>query len=356
MKTAYLVLEDGTVFEGESFGAEGEAIGEVVFSTGMVGYQEVLTDPSYAGLMVMMTYPLIGNYGINSVDNESEKPALAGFIIKEAALMPNNFRMEGNLEDYLKKNNIITITGIDTRALTRKIRSEGAMNAMITTNPDYAKRIDEIKAYKAQIAVSELSCKEKYTVGDGEYKVALLDLGVKRSLINTFCEMGATVTVYPATTTAEEILADKPDGIVLSSGPNDPAKCEAQIETAKKLLDSGVPMMGVCLGHLIIALAAGAKTYKMKFGHRGENQPVKDLASGRTYITSQNHGYAVCADSIKDGDVKVSHININDGAVEGLCFNDKPVFTVQFIPGAVKGNHSTRYLLERFITMMGGNR
>lgn len=358
MKKAYLVLEDGTVFEGESFGAEGEVIGEVVFDTGMVGYQEALTDPSFAGLTVMMTYPLIGNCGVNDEDNESEKPVLKGLIIKEPSLAPNNFRCQGNLGDYLKKHNIITLTGIDTRALTGKIRSEGVMNGVITFDAsfDYENRKDEIKAYKVGAVIDSVSCKEKYTVGSGKYKVSMLDLGAKRSIIENIAAHDCTVTVYPASTSADEILADKPDGIVLSNGPSDPLECPVQIETAKQLLDSKIPLMGICLGHLILAAAAGAKTKKMKFGHRGANQPVKDLSSGRTYITSQNYGYTVDADSIDEKVLKVSHINVNDLAIEGLEYVDRPAFSIAFHPGAVPGAHSTKYMLERFIDMMGGNK
>ncbi len=358
MKKAYLVLEDGTVFEGESFGAEGEVIGEVVFQTSMVGYQETLTDPSNAGLMVMMTYPLIGNCGINDEDNESEKPVLKGLIIKEPSLNPNNFRCRGKLEDYLKKHNIITLTGIDTRALTRKIRSEGVMNGAITfdANFDYENRKDELKAYKVGAVIDSICCDEKYTVGNGKYKVAMLDLGAKRSIIETVAAYDCTVTVYPAVASADEILADKPDGIILSNGPSDPMECPVQIETAKKLLESNVPVMGICLGHLILAIAAGAKTKKMKFGHRGANQPVKDLASGRTYITSQNYGYTVDGDSIDEKVIKVSHINVNDQAIEGLEYVNRPAFSMAFHPGSVPGAHSTKYMLERFIEMMGGNK
>lgn len=358
MKKAYLVLEDGTVFEGESFGAEGEVIGEVVFQTSMVGYQETLTDPSNAGLLVMMTYPLIGNCGINDEDNESEKPVLKGLIIKEPSLEPNNFRCKGKLEDYLKKHNIITLTGIDTRELTRKIRSEGVMNGAITfdANFDYENRKEELKAYKVGEVVESLSCDEKYTIGNGKYKVAMLDLGAKRSIIENVAAHGCTVTVYPAATPADKILADKPDGIILSNGPSDPSQCAVQIETAKKLLESNIPVMGICLGHLILAIAAGAKTKKMKFGHRGANQPVKDLASGRTYITSQNYGYTVDGDSIDEKVIKVSHINVNDQAIEGLEYVNRPAFSIAFHPGSVPGAHSTKYMLERFIEMMGGNK
>lgn len=356
MKKAYLVLEDGTVFEGESYGAEGETIGEIVFATGMVGYQEELTDPSFAGLIVMLTYPLIGNYGTNDEDDESDHPHVKGFIIKEPAEFPNNFRCQQTLEAYLKKHNIITLTGIDTRALTRRIRSEGTMNGMITTDPhfDYEKRKEEICSYQVGPVVESVSCKEKYTEGSGKFRVALLDLGTKRNIVRSLVNHDCTVTVYPATTSAEEMLKDNPDGIMLSNGPGDPQDCPAQIETVKRLLDSKIPLFGICLGHQLAAIAAGGSTRKLKFGHRGANHPVKDLAIDRTYITSQNHGYAVDADSLDKNRIEVSHINMNDGTVEGLRFKDRPAFTVQFHPEAAPGPHDTEYLFDRFIEMMGG--
>ncbi len=357
MKKAYLVLEDGSVFEGESYGAEGETIGEIVFATGMVGYQEELTDPSFAGLIVMLTYPLIGNYGTNDEDNESERPVVKGFIIKEPASLPNNFRCQETLETFLKKHNIITITGIDTRALTKKIRSEGTMNGMITTdeNFDFETRKDEIKAYQVGKVVESVSCKEPWTIGNGKYKVALMDFGTKRNIIRSLVKRGCTVTVYPATANAEEVLAAKPDGIMLSNGPGDPMDCPKQIETVKKLLASEIPLFGICLGHQLCGLAIGAKTEKLKFGHRGANQPVKDLAIDRTYITSQNHGFAVKADTIDADIAEVSHVNMNDGTVEGMRFKHQPAFTVQFHPEASPGPHDTEYLFDRFIELMGGN-
>lgn len=358
MKKAYLVLEDGSVFEGESYGAEGETIGEIVFATGMVGYQEELTDPSFAGLIVMLTYPLIGNYGTNDEDNESEQPSVKGFIIKEPASLPNNFRCQETLEHYLQKHNIITITGIDTRALTRKIRSEGTMNGMITTdeNFDFEARKEEIRAYKVGKVVEQVSSKKAWTSGDGALKVALMDFGTKRSIVHSLTKRGCTVTVYPATTSAEEVLATKPDGIMLSNGPGDPMECPEQIETVKKLLASKIPLFGICLGHQLCALALGAKTEKLKFGHRGANHPVKDLSVDRTYITSQNHGFAVKADSIDPDIAEVSHINMNDGTVEGLRLMQQPAFTVQFHPEASPGPQDTEYLFDRFIEMMGGKR
>lgn len=358
MKQAYLVLEDGTVFEGESFGAEGETIGEVVFTTGMVGYQEELTDPAFSGMIVMRTYPLTGNYGVNSEDNESEKTSVRGLIIKEAAHCPNNFRSEGTIEEYLKKNNIIAITGIDTRALTRKLRDEGAMNGWITTNPDFdfESRKDEIKAYEISEDIKEYSTKECYTKGNGAYKVAVLDLGTKRSLIENLVSHDMTVTVYPADADAEEILKTKPDGIVITDGAGKPEDCKEAVETVKALLASKLPMMGVGMGHLLMAKACGANLLKMKFGHRGANQPVKDLESGRTYITTQNHGYVVDKESIPTDVMEISHMNINDESVEGLRFTNQKAYTMAFSPDAARGVHTTEYMVSRMTEMMGGNK
>ncbi|MBQ3553430.1 MAG: carbamoyl phosphate synthase small subunit [Clostridia bacterium] len=358
LKQAYLVLEDGTVFEGESFGAEGETIGEVVFTTGMVGYQEELTDPAFSGMIVMRTYPLTGNYGVNSEDNESDKTSVRGLIIKEAALCPNNFRSEGTIEDYLVKNNIIAITGIDTRALTRKLRDEGAMNGMITTdsNFDFEKRKDEIKAYEISADMKEYSTKEIDTKGNGTYKVAVLDIGTKHSLIENLIAHDMTVTVYPADASAEEILKRSPDGIVISDGTGNPKDYEGILDTVKELLTSKLPMMGVGMGHLLMAKASGASLLKMKFGHRGANQPVKDLASGRTYITTQNHGYVVDKDSVPTDVMEISHININDESVEGLRFLNQKAYTMAFSPDAARGVHTTEYMVSRLTEMMGGNK
>ena len=356
MKRAILALEDGTIFEGESRGATGEVIGEIVFSTGMTGYQEDLTDPSFAGLILTLTFPLIGNYGVNAEDDETEKPFVKGFIIKELCDLPNNFRCEDTLEHYLIKNNIIAITGIDTRALTKKLRVGGTLNGMISTDPDFnfEKKKEEIKACRVGKVVEMVSCKEKRVEGDGKYRVAMLDLGLKRNIIRSLVERDCTVTVYPATTPAAEILAEKPDGIMLTNGPGDPKDCPDQIETVKKLLDSKIPLFGICLGHQLAALAAGGSTEKLKFGHRGANHPVKDLSIDRTYITSQNHGYAVLGDSLDKTVCEVSHINMNDGTVEGIRYLDRPAFTVQFHPEAAPGPKDTEYLFDRFIAMMGG--
>ncbi len=358
MKQAYLVLEDGTVFEGESFGREGEAIGEVVFTTGMVGYQEELTDPAFSGMIVMRTYPLTGNYGVNSEDNESDKTSVRGLIIKEAALCPNNFRCEGTIEDYLVKNNIIAITGIDTRALTRKLRDEGAMNGCITTNPDFdfESRKDEIKAYEISTDIKEYSAKEIYTKGNGAFQVAVLDLGTKHSLLENLMAHDMTLTVYPADASAEEILKTNPDGIVISDGTANPKDYEKILDTIQELLNSKLPMMGVGMGHLLMAKASGAGLSKMKFGHRGANQPVKDLKSGRTYITAQNHGYVVDKNSVPTDVMEISHININDESVEGLRFINQKAYTMAFSPDAACGVHTTEYMVSLLTEMMGGDK
>ncbi len=356
MKKAFLALADGTVFEGKSFGATGKALGEIVFSTNMTGYLESFTDPSYAGQILVMTYPVIGNYGINREDCQSNGVKVKGVVMKEAASFANNFRMEESLEDYFTSENLIAITGIDTRALTTIIRNKGTMNTMIITSDtfnfeDYA---EEIKGYKVDALVSEVTCEKVYTVGEGSLNVALMDYGVKKSLIESLTKRGAKVTVYPADTKAEEVLAQNPDGIMLSGGPGNPADYQAEIQEVKKLMESKKPFFAVCLGHQLAAIAMGGKTDKLKFGHRGANQPVKDLASGQTFVTMQNHGYTVLADSLDESVAKISHININDQSVEGIRYQNLPAFSVQFNPESKPGPKSQKYLLEEFIEMMGG--
>lgn len=353
---AFLILEDGTVFEGTSIGSKKEVISEIVFNTSMTGYLEVLTDPSYAGQAVVMTYPLIGNYGITP-DMESERPWVDGYIVRELSRMPSNFRCEGTIQDFLTEHDIPGIAGVDTRALTKTLRDKGTMNGMITTDENY--NIEEIlpklKAYRTGNVVDKVTCKEpKILKGKGK-KVALLDLGAKNNIAKSLNERGCEVTIYPAHTTAQEILDTKPDGIMLSNGPGDPKECESIIAEIKKLYESDVPIFAICLGHQLMALATGADTYKLKYGHRGGNHPVKDLETGRVYISSQNHGYAVDA---KDLDEKVAvpaFTNVNDGTNEGLKYVGKNIFTVQFHPEACPGPQDSAYLFDRFITMMGGN-
>lgn len=353
---AFLILEDGHVFQGTSIGSTKEVISEIVFNTSMTGYLEVMTDPSYAGQAVCMTYPLIGNYGICYEDQESSRPWVDGFIVRELSRIPSNFRCEDTIQHFLEKNNIPGIAGIDTRALTKILREKGTMNGMITVNEDY--NLDEIiprlKAYTTGKVVEKVTCKEKYVLeGDGP-QVALMDFGAKHNIARSLNERGCQVTVYPALTTAEEILADKPDGIMLSNGPGDPKECTSIIAEIKKLYDSDTPIFAICLGHQLMALATGADTHKMKYGHRGGNHPVKDLQTGRVYISSQNHGYVVDTDKL-DANVAVpAFMNVNDKTNEGLSYVGKNIFTVQFHPEACPGPQDSSYLFDRFIDMMGG--
>ena len=378
---AFLILEDGTVFTGESIGSTREVISEIVFNTSMTGYLEVLTDPSYAGQAVVMTYPLIGNYGITP-DMESKRPWVDGYIVRELSRIPSNFRSEGTIQDFLKENDIPGISGIDTRALTKILRDKGTMNGMITTNEDY--NLDEIipklKEYTVGDVVSKVTCTEKSVLKPFEaksvlpgnqgmagalaanktykknYRVALLDFGAKQNIANSLSRRGCEVTIYPAHTSAEEILADHPDGIMLSNGPGDPETNVAIIEEIKKLSASDVPIFAICLGHQLMALANGVPTHKLKYGHRGGNHPVKDLETGRVYISSQNHGYVVDTDNLDESVAVPAFTNVNDGTNEGMKYVGKNIFTVQFHPEACPGPQDSGYLFDRFIEMMGGDR
>ncbi len=355
---AFLILEDGTVFSGQSIGSTREVISEIVFNTSMTGYLEVLTDPSYAGQAVVMTYPLIGNYGICYEDMESERPWPDGYIVRELSRIPSNFRSQGTIQEFLTKHDIPGIAGIDTRALTKILREKGTMNGMITTNENY--NLDEVlpklKAYTTGKVVEKVTCKEKYVLeGDGP-KVALMDFGAKRNIARNLNKRGCQVTVYPALTSAEEILADHPDGIMLSNGPGDPKECTSIIKEIKKLYDSEVPIFAICLGHQLMALANGADTYKMKYGHRGGNHPVKDLKTGRVYISSQNHGYVVNTDTLDPSVAVPAFTNVNDGTNEGLAYTGKNIFTVQFHPEACPGPQDSGYLFDRFMNMMEVNK
>ncbi|MBQ2696079.1 MAG: carbamoyl phosphate synthase small subunit [Clostridia bacterium] len=356
MKKAYLALSDGTVFEGVSLGAAGRVVGEIVFTTGMVGYLEAITDPSFAGQIVTMTYPIIGNYGINRDDCQSKKAQVRGLIMKEAAEYPNNFRCKETLEDYLVSENVIAITGIDTRALTRILRTQGSMNGMIITeeNFNFSDYEEEIKNYKVDALVDAVTCKESYTVGEGSLNVAVLDCGLKRTTVDSLTSRGAKVTVYPASTKAETILSGGYDGFVVSNGPGDPMAYPELLPEVKALLTSGKPFLGIGLGHQLAALSMGAKTEKLKFGHRGANQPVKDVVSGLTFVTGQNHGYAVLADSVDAAVAEISHINVNDQTVEGLRYKNLPALSVQYDPEFKPGPKSMKYLLDEFASMMGG--
>ncbi|MCD8346414.1 MAG: carbamoyl phosphate synthase small subunit [Lachnospiraceae bacterium] len=351
---AFLILEDGTVFAGTSIGSPREVVSEIVFNTSMTGYLEVLTDPSYAGQAVVMTYPLIGNYGICYEDMESERPWLDAFIVRELSRIPSNFRSEDTIQNFLLKYDIPGIAGIDTRALTKILREKGTMNGCITTNENY--QLEEIlprlAAYTTGKVVEKVTCREKYVLkGDGP-RVALLDLGTKRNIARCLNQRGCEVTVYPALTKAEEILAAKPDGIMLSNGPGDPKECAVIIEEIKKLYASDVPIFAICLGHQLMALANGADTYKMKYGHRGGNHPVRDLMTGRVYISSQNHGYVVDAEHMDPAVAVPAFENVNDGTNEGLAYTGKNIFTIQFHPEASPGPLDSGYLFDRFMGMM----
>ena len=351
---AFLILEDGHVFTGRSIGSTREAVSEIVFNTSMTGYLEVLTDPSYAGQAVVMTYPLIGNYGICYEDMESERPWVDGFIVRELSRMPSNFRCEDTIQNFLEKNDIPGICGIDTRALTKILRESGTMNGMITTNENYD--MDEVmkklKAYSTGDEVSKVTCREKSVLPCDGYKVALLDLGAKRNIARSLNERGCEVTIYPSFTTAEEIIASNPDGIMLSNGPGDPKACAQVIKEIRKLYETDIPIFAICLGHQLMALATGADTFKLKYGHRGGNHPVKDMETGRVYISSQNHGYAVNPESLDPKVAVPAFTNVNDGTNEGLKYVGKNIFTVQYHPEACPGPQDSSYLFDRFLKMM----
>ena len=350
---AFLILEDGTVFTGTSIGSTRDMISEIVFNTSMTGYLEVLTDPSYAGQAVVMTYPLIGNYGITP-DMESLKAWPDGYIVRELSRMPSNFRCEGTIQDFLRKYDIPGIAGVDTRALTKILREKGTMNGMITTNENYDldEVISKLKNYKVEGVVSKVTCEEKYVLEGTGKKVALLDLGAKKNIAKSLNDRGCEVTVYPADTTAEEIIASNPDGIMLSNGPGDPAECTSIIKEIKKLYETDIPIFAICLGHQLMALATGGTTYKLKYGHRGGNHPVKDLQTGRVYISSQNHGYVVDEEKIDPNVAVPAFKNVNDGTNEGLAYVGKNIFTVQFHPEACPGPQDSGYLFDRFMKMM----
>ncbi|MBR6484205.1 MAG: carbamoyl phosphate synthase small subunit [Clostridiales bacterium] len=356
----YLVLENGQVFEGEDLGAEGEVVAEIVFTTAMTGYLETLTDKSYKGQAVVQTFPLIGNYGIITPDREGEIPNVSGYIVREACDAPSNFRCEMTLDEYLKKNNIVGLKGIDTRALTRVLREKGVMNGKITSKipEDMDACLKEIKEYKIKDPVGEVTvpAAEERTGDEVIYNVAMIDCGIKENIVRCLTQRGCKVTLMPASCSAEEILALKPDGLFISNGPGDPEDNVKTIETLKELQKSDIPTMGICLGHQLLALAHGFKTTKLKYGHRGANHPVKDLTTGHVYISSQNHGYAVVADSIDTDIAEEYFVNVNDGTNEGILYKDKAVFSVQFHPEACGGPKDTEFLFENFIKMMDERR
>ncbi len=357
-KPALLALEDGRTFRGRAWAADGEACGEMVFNTSMTGYQEVLTDPSYAGQIVCMTYPLIGNYGVNRADEESDRPWVEGFVIREASRMASNWRAEESLDNYLKRWNIVAMEGIDTRALVRHIRDKGAMRACISTiDTDETSAVEKAgksPSMENRELASVVTTKQPYEVepkGQQRFHVVCYDFGVKRNSLRLLAGLGCRITVVPAATPAAEVLALKPDGIFLSNGPGDPASMNKEVEEIRQLVEAAVPTFGICFGHQLLGRALGGKTFKLMFGHRGGNQPVKDLKEGRVEITSHNHGFAVEAGSLP-AEVEVTHVNLNDRCVEGIQHKSLPIISVQYHPEAAPGPHDAVHHFRRFIKLM----
>lgn len=356
--TKYLVLENGKVFKGTGFGAQSDAVGEIVFTTAMTGYNETITDPSYCGQIVVQTFPLIGNYGVISKDFENEKPYLKSYIVKDICETPSNFRCEGKLGDYLAENGIAGLCGIDTRELTKILREKGTMNGKITSDvSDINGIVKELADYRVTDSVETVSTAEvKHFKADKPvHRVVLWDFGAKANIRRELVKRGCDVDVVPYNATAEEIAALHPDGIMLSNGPGDPSDNTGIIGELKKLCDKKIPTFGICLGHQLLALANGAKTEKMKYGHRGANQPVKDMQSGRIYISSQNHGYAVVNSSLPDN-AEVRFLNVNDKTCEGIDYTNMPAFSVQFHPEACGGPHDTAFLFDRFMQIIEGGK
>ncbi len=354
---AKLALEDGTIFHGYSFGAAGEASAEIIFNTSMTGYQEIITDPSYAGQMVVMTYPLIGNYGVNSEDKESRKPFLEALVIRELSCVESNWRSEMSLSEYMLKNNVLGIQGIDTRALTRHIRTKGAMRAVVSTDDsDETNLVKKAKSSPGLLGrnlVKDVTCDKPYNWSKkGRFKVAVIDCGVKYNILRNLEANNCSVKVFPCHTSSEEIFLENPDGVLISNGPGDPATVLDVIDTVKSLIGK-LPVFGICLGQQIIGLALGGKTYKLKFGHHGGNHPVKDIVSEKCYITSQNHGFCVDIDSLCGNDIDITHINLNDDTLEGLAHKRLPLFSVQFHPEAGPGPRDAQGLFRYFTKMMG---
>jgi carbamoyl-phosphate synthase small subunit len=357
-KKAILVLEDGRAFHGESFGAEGESFGEMVFNTSMTGYQEILTDPSYAGQIVAMTYPLIGNYGVNEEDTESRRPWVEGFVVRESSRVASNWRSTETLDSYLKRHKIVGVERIDTRALVRHIRDKGAMRAGIssidTDEKTLLEKVLESPKMKNRELASSVTTDESFDFpadAPEKFHVVAYDFGVKTNSLREFAKMGCKITIVPAETSADEVLALKPDGIFLSNGPGDPASMKKTVAEIKKLTEENVPMFGICLGHQILGQVFGGSTYKLKFGHRGGNQPIMDLTTGKVEIAAHNHGFAVEAKSLP-ADVEITHVNLNDQTVAGLRHKSLPVFSVQYHPESAPGPHDSEYLFRRFIDLM----
>lgn len=355
-----MVLEDGRTFSGESFGAEGETFGEMVFNTSMSGYQEILTDPSYAGQIVCMTYPLIGNYGVNEEDVESRRPWVEGFVVREASKIASNWRATETLDVYLKRHKIVGIEHIDTRALVRHIRSKGAMRAAISSFD-----LDEKSLLEKVLASPEMANRElasSVTIAESfdfpaknqaKFHVVAYDFGVKTNSLREFSKLGCKITVVPAKTSADDVLLLKPDGIFLSNGPGDPSAMKNVVAEIKKLTEKNVPMFGICLGHQILGQVFGGETYKLKFGHRGGNQPIMDLTTGKVEIAAHNHGFAVEAETLPEA-VEITHVNLNDQTVAGLKHKSLPIFSVQYHPESAPGPHDSEYLFKRFIKLMTG--
>lgn len=356
---ATLILANGSIFEGHSLGAAGDCVCEMVFNTSMVGYQEILTDPSYAGQGIVMSYPLIGNYGVNQEDDESRRPWGSALVVRHLSRRGSNFRCERDLNDYLLAHGVIGIQGVDTRAITRILRSQGVMNGMITcagqVRPE--ELLPRIRAYRVQGTVEKVTRRERAVypaLAGHKLRVALMDYGVKQNMIRCLQQRGCEVTVFPAHTAAQTVLAGGFDGVMLSNGPGDPADNTDIIREVGLLYSSGIPLFAVCLGHQLTALAAGGATRRMKFGHRGANHPVKELATGKVYITAQNHGYTVREDSVDPAVAEISYINVNEGSIEGLRYHNGNVCTVQFHPEASPGPRDSEYLFDRFIRRMEG--